>query len=133
MEKWKELCKKIGKDRIWICIIGGLLLLVVTYPLPTERQENYTMIGENEDKTGERAENVDDGKEISKAYEAVIEQRLSGILSQMDGAGDVKVLITFMDYGAQVVEKDVSYTRNNEEQMGMDQDKVYTTSGEIRK
>lgn len=130
MEKWKELCKKIGKDRIWICIIGGLLLLVVTYPLPTEKQENCTIMEENGDKTGERTEIVDGGGETSKAYEAVIEQRLSGILSQMDGAGEVKVLITFTDYGAKVVEKDVSYTRNNEEQMGMDQDKVYTTSGE---
>ena len=130
MEKWKELCRKIGKDRIWICIIGGLLLLVVTYPLPNEKQENYTIIGENAEKQGNNTKVVEESQEVSKDYEVAIEQRLSAILSQMDGAGRVKVLVTFADYGANVVEKDVSYTRNNEEQMGMNQEKIYTTTSE---
>ena len=130
MEKWKELCRKIGKDRIWICIIGGLLLLVVTYPLPNEKQENYTIIGENVEKQGNNTKVVEESQEVSKDYEVAIEQRLSAILSQMDGAGRVKVLVTFADYGANVVEKDVSYTRNNEEQMGMNQEKIYTTTSE---
>lgn len=130
MEKWKELCRKIGKDRIWICIIGGLLLLVVTYPLPNEKRENYTMIGENAEKQGNNTKVVEESQEVSKDYEVAIEQRLSAILSQMDGAGRVKVLVTFADYGANVVEKDVSYTRNNEEQMGMNQEKIYTTTSE---
>lgn len=130
MKKWKELCRKIGKDRIWICIIGGLLLLVVTYPLPNEKQENYTIIGENVEKQEKNAKVNAESQEVSRDYEVAIEQRLSAILSQMDGAGKVKVLITFADYGANVVEKDVSYTRNNEEQMGMNQEKIYTTTSE---
>ena len=36
MEKWKQLCGKIGKDRFLILIIGGLLLLVIT------RSEEHT-------------------------------------------------------------------------------------------
>lgn len=130
MKKWKELCRKIGKDRIWICIIGGLLLLVVTYPLPNEKQENYTIIGESVEKQEKNAKVNAESQEVSRDYEVAIEQRLSAILSQMDGAGKVKVLITFADYGANVVEKDVSYTRNNEEQMGMNQEKIYTTTSE---
>lgn len=130
MEKWKELCRKIGKDRIWICIIGGLLLLVVTYPLPNEKQENYTIIGEKIEKQEKNTKIGEESQEVSKDYEVVIEQRLSAILSEMDGAGKVRVLITFADHGANVVEKDVSYTRNNEEQMGMNQEKIYTTTSE---
>lgn len=130
MEKWKKFCEKIGKDRIWICIIGGLLLLVVTYPLPTEKQENYTIIGENSEKEEKKQNVVGKSEETSNAYGTAMEQRLSAILSQMDGAGEVKVFVTFLDYGSHVVEKDVSYIRNNEEQMGMNQEKIYTTTSE---
>mgnify|MGYP001073375781 FL=1 len=39
MEKWKQLCGKIGKDRFLILIIGGLLILVITYPLPSSSKK----------------------------------------------------------------------------------------------
>ncbi len=130
MEKWKKLCEKIGKDRIWICIIGGLILLVVTYPLPDKKQENYTVMGENVEKERDMQKFVDDNQEGSNAYGTAAEQKLSSILSQIDGAGKVKVFITFSDYGSHVVEKDVSYSRNNEEQMGINQEEVYTVTSE---
>ncbi len=130
MEKWKKLCEKIGKDRIWICIIGGLILLVVTYPLPDKKQENYTIMGEKVEKERDMQKFVDDNQEGSNAYGTAAEQKLSSILSQIDGAGKVKVFITFADYGSKVVEKDVSYSRNNEEQMGINQEEVYTVTSE---
>ena len=45
MEKWKQLCGKIGKDRFLILIIGGLLLLVITYPLPSQTKKGGRSCG----------------------------------------------------------------------------------------
>lgn len=130
MEKWKKLCEKIGKDRIWICIIGGLILLVVTYPIPDKKQENYTIVGENKEKEENMQVFVDENQEEHNAYARAEEQKLSAILSRIEGAGKVEVFLSFSDYGSKVVEKDVSYSRNNEEQMGMNQEELYTVTSE---
>lgn len=103
MEKWKQLCGKIGKDRFLIFIIGGLLLLVITYPLPsaaeTEREET------NGKESG--AGSVTDTQAtIAEDTTSSMETRLAKILSAMDGAGKVKVLISYADSGQAIVEKD---------------------------
>lgn len=124
MEKWKELCGKIGKDRFLILIIGGLLILVITYPLPSGNggkggqngSGNSTETGKNETvvlESGHEARGESD-------YATRMEARLGEILSEVSGAGKVKVFISFGDYGTNVVEKDVSYTRNNEDRNGGD-------------
>ncbi|MBP3420986.1 MAG: hypothetical protein J6K37_01795 [Lachnospiraceae bacterium] len=130
MENWKKLCEKIGKDRIWICIIGGLILLVVTYPIPDKKQENYTIMGEKKEKAENMQVFVDENQGDHNAYARAEEQKLSAILSRIEGAGKVEVFLSFSDYGSKVVEKDVSYSRNNEEQMGMNQEELYTVTSE---
>ena len=126
MEKWKQLCGKIGKDRFLILIIGGLLLLVITYPLPSSSKKESGGTG-NGGNTG-ITKNVDASSGSSNAlktdtgtdYTEKMEARLAGILSNINGAGKVQVFLSFSDFGMSVVEKDVSYTRNNEERRGGD-------------
>lgn len=123
MEKWKRMCGKIGKDRFLILIIGGLLLLVITYPLPSSAK-NETPSGQRGQNpgsvsAGEKAEDESRAyTETAGGYEEKTEAHLAGILSSMNGAGKVRVFISFADSGVSVVEKDVSYTRSNEERNG---------------
>ena len=120
MEKWKGICEKIGKDRFIILIIGGLLLLVITYPLPSDS-------GKSGQKTAGTAQESGSAVSVSvqntaggstSDYETRLENRLEKVLSSIDGAGKVKVFITFSDYGRYVVEKDITYVRDNEERNG---------------
>ncbi len=125
MEKWKQLCGKIGKDRFLILIIGGLLLLVITYPLPSDtakgdadQEKNVQNISSGRSGASSEEERMTAVREND--YIDKMEYRLSQILSNIYGAGKVKVFISLSDYGISVVEKDVSYTRNNEEKEGGD-------------
>lgn len=124
MEKWKELCGKIGKDRFLILIIGGLLLLVITYPLPSGNEGKTGQKGSEKGITARENETavLESGQEIKgeNDYTTKMEARLARILSDVSGAGKVEVFISFGDYGTNVVEKDVSYTRNNEDRNGAD-------------
>lgn len=95
MEKWKTLFGKVGKDRIWICILGGLLLLVITYPLPDEdKQQNYTIMEEN---CANELEKMQKSGEVS--YVTDTEKRIETILSHMQGVGETEVLLTYEDNG----------------------------------
>lgn len=125
MEKWKQLCGKIGKDRFLILIIGGLLLLVITYPLPsqTKKDAGQTLSaggGREAGAAGALTENSTLKTGTGADYTEKTEARLAGILSNINGAGKVQVFLSFSDFGMSVVEKDVSYTRNNEERKGGD-------------
>lgn len=121
MEKWKKICEKIGKDRFLILIIGGLLLLVITFPLPTGRQEQADSLKNTQsgakDVTKKTAEAAGEGVNAGNAgdYAEELEKRLSDILSDIYGAGRVRVFISLEDYGSSHVEKDISYVRDNEE------------------
>lgn len=126
MEKWKGICEKIGKDRFIILIIGGLLLLVITYPLPSDS-------GKSGQKTAGTAQESGSAVSVSvqntaggstSDYETRLENRLEKVLSSIDGAGNVKVFITFSDNGRYVVEKDITYVRDNEERNGGDEQNV---------
>lgn len=134
MEKWKELCGKIGKDRFLILIIGGLLLLVITYPLPSGSDGKSGQNGTGKNAVSQKSETAapESGQEIkgSGDYAAKTEARLAEILSNVSGAGKVKVFISFGDYGTNVVEKDVSYTRNNEDRSGTDIQNTSTVNTE---
>lgn len=125
MEKWKQLCGKIGKDRFLILIIGGLLLLVITYPLPSASGKDGGRTGNPGNSGGTKTESVLEESNTGKTgagsnYTEKTEARLAGILSKINGAGKVEVFLSFSDFGMSVVEKDVSYTRNNEERSGGD-------------
>ena len=120
MEKWKGICEKIGKDRFIILIIGGLLLLVITYPLPSDSDKSgQKTTGATKGSGSTVSASVQNTVSSSASdYETRLENRLEKVLSSIDGAGNVKVFITFSDNGRYVVEKDITYVRDNEERNG---------------
>lgn len=121
MEKWKKICERIGKDRFLVLIIGGLLLLVITFPLPDGKGEQADSLrnaqsaaGQMTKETTETTPGAVDGRSDT-TYVTEMEGRLSDVLSDIYGAGEVRVFISLEDYGSSHVEKDVSYSRDNEE------------------
>lgn len=109
IKKWLEqLLEKrepSGKDKEtdktkWILVVlVGLLLLVIAMPTGSKK------------KTEEKAETQkeEEAKQTAGLSEekSRVEAQLEKMLSAIDGAGSVQVMITYKDGGTRVVEKDV--------------------------
>ena len=97
--------KKLKKDQILIVLLAGILLLVIAIP------------GGDKKETEDRGKSTflsEEGKEtrISETeYVAQLEEKLEGILSEMEGAGKVSVMITLAESREKVVEKDTQESR----------------------
>lgn len=92
------------KDYLVIALLFGVLLLVIAMPVQdktTGKTDSYPSDG-----TGNAGESQAAAVE-EPAYERQLEVRLENFLRQVDGVGQVQVLIRLKDAGEQVVEKDV--------------------------
>ena len=92
---------KIKKDRLFIAFLTGVLMLVIAIPSETGQKRK-----ENSQKNAESFR-VDSTKTMSQSdYTAYMEERLETILSQIEGAGKVQVMITWKTNGETIIEKD---------------------------
>ena len=100
---WKKFSfKNLRKDQLLILLLTGVLLMVIAIPAgKTKKKSSYT----SENNTGESANGVISGTDTEK-YTAYLEDRLSRTLSQIEGAGDVKVMITIRSSAEKVLNKD---------------------------
>ena len=85
----------------------GILLLVISIPAGTKKDSNS-----GTKKTLANSSKSSVGTTKQSEYTAYMEERLERILSQIDGAGQVQVMITWKSDGEKVVEKD---RKSNEE------------------
>ena len=90
---------KVKKDQLLIVFLVGILLLVISIPAGTKK----TLANSSKSSVGTTKQSE---------YTAYMEERLEQILSQIDGAGQVQVMITWKSDGEKVVEKD---RKSNEE------------------
>lgn len=127
-EETKNIWNKIGKDRLTICILGGLLLVVIA--MPVEKKSTKTENSKTESTTITSsltmAEDADTEESVTtlaassdktvsseKEYSEFLSSQLENILKYMDGVGKVKVLVTMENSGELVVEKDSPFNRSN--------------------
>lgn len=104
MQKIKE--KKLKRSDWLILVLAGILILIIA--LPTDTKEK---------KQAEKSkENISKENNTMEASKDEIEWKLEDILEKIDGAGDVKVMITYQDSGTQVVEKDKNTSENSLEE-----------------
>ena len=104
MQKIKE--KKLKRSDWLILVLAGILILIIA--LPTDTKEK---------KQAEKSkENISKENNTLEASKDEIERKLEDILEKIDGAGDVKVMITYQDSGTQVVEKDKNTSENSLEE-----------------
>lgn len=117
-KKWKQLKKS---DWVVLALLGVLLLIVAT-PIDkmssqdseenTKSKNTVQQEGGVQKSTKQTAKDNADTKETAADTEYVsgLEQKLERILSQMEGVGEVEVMITVSDMGESVIEKDCENT-----------------------
>lgn len=109
-KKMTQLVQKITdlkKDQICILLLVGILLMVIS--IPTQKRKS-TDIG------NERTIETTETQNEEKVYAKELEQQLEGILSQMEGVGNVSVMITLQSSAEQIVEKDIREERDELEE-----------------
>lgn len=109
ISKWKSEWKKHGrapkKEQLAVLLLFGILLVVIALPVSTTEEKTETI--EEKEATAEAAEIT---------YERQLEDRLASILSQVAGAGRVRVMVTLESKGERIVEKDTPETRKTVEE-----------------
>ena len=81
---YENILNKSGKDKILIVILAGIrLLMVISIPVK-DRQT----VSEN------TTSNQESGEATQKMYEEYVEKRLEDTLSDVEGAGKVKVMVS---------------------------------------
>lgn len=104
MQKIKE--KKLKRSDWLILVLAGILILIIALPTDTKEKKQAE----------EAKENISKENNTMEASKDEIERKLEDILGKIDGAGDVKVMITYQDSGTQVVEKDKNTSENSLEE-----------------
>ena len=100
--------KKLKKDQLLIVLLAGILLLVIAIPGGEKK-------GEGSKEGSEFGSGKADEAALSEnEYVARLESRLTSLLSEIDGAGEVSVMITLASSKEKVVEKD---TQEEKEQV----------------
>ncbi len=98
----KELnLKKINRKQLVVVFLVGVLLVVIS--IPTSENES----------TDERVEEELQVIEVSEEeYQDKMERKLEEILAEVEGVGDVKVMITLEGSSELIVEKDQTIEEN---------------------
>lgn len=104
MQKIKE--KKLKRSDWLILVLAGILILIIALPTDSKGKKQAE----------EAKENISKENNTMEASKDEIEQKLEDILEKIDGAGEVKVMITYQDSGTQVVEKDKNTSANSVEE-----------------
>ena len=106
MVKGKEKGKRLlTRENMIVCTLLGILLLVMAIPVEEKKETGK----EEQSVLLDRERVIVDQPEVTAwEDENGLEQRLAEFLSCMEGAGEVRVMITFAASEEQVVEKDLS-------------------------
>ena len=114
--KWKEwlsdlrLGKKVPKkNHLLILLLTGLLLFVAVVPFPASNRADESEADSSS--TAVTGIGTDTGE-----YEAYLEKKTADILRQVDGVGEVTVMITLKSGGQKIIEKDQSGTSQTTEE-----------------
>lgn len=124
IEKWKQKIRNMKKEDYIVLILIGVLLLIISLPTDREKEAkgNIRILGENSGQEGGKiTETADSAEEKAEdeaqilnnnicydldSYVEKLEKRVEEVLSGMEGAGKVQVMITVADAGTEILEKD---------------------------
>lgn len=126
---WKKLNFK-DKNTWLILGIFGVLLLVIAMPVEKAQKKDSRM---TQTQPAAEDETAESGQERADDSIAELESRLEETLSLIDGAGQVRVMITMKDTGEKVVEKDITCRTDaasgGSQNTEQSQSSVYTRDG----
>ncbi len=143
MKKWMEQMKsyfqdlksgekRFSKDGMLILFFSGLLIYVIL--LPTKDNKSYEKVSAEEWNTQTKETVAETGQMTD--YQTKLEQELADFLSQVEGVGEVEVLIYLNTTEEYVVEKDVPFYQtasqtadSNSKESNQEEATVYTVNG----
>lgn len=123
IEKIKAMAK--DKNNLLVLVLAGVLLMVIALPVDSGKKKekdsengssaseyinNNSYLYAGEENTGVQGQLYMGSAE---EYTAVMEQKVEELLGQMEGAGQVKVIITLRSSSEKVVEKDAPVSRTD--------------------
>lgn len=93
---------QLSKDKLLLILLGGVLLVIIS--LPVKEKAAADDAGTSKETTNI----VEHVQENASDYASELEGKLEKILSRVEGAGKVMVLVTFKDSGELIVKSDIS-------------------------
>lgn len=139
--------KWFRKDNLVILILAGVLLVIIALPAKDSREAEAedlrTEAGSPAEESPGNDNEIMDTEDSGEEYARQLEQRLRETLSQMEGVGKVRVMITLKSSRELVVEKEQPYLRSstneNDSQGGnrsvsqleTEENTVYRTDGSV--
>ncbi len=107
--------KELKKENFVVILLIGVLLLVIAWPVSEQEDTASAKYGISDTVSATIAENITEeessalyGSQDWLAYADFLEHTLEELLSTMEGAGKVKVMVTLESSGESIVEKDVT-------------------------
>ena len=106
----KEFVK--NKNNLIIIVLAGVLLMIIAWPVKKETKINNTSNTNKMTESEDLLDNVNT-EQVEEEYVDRMEKKVEEILCNMEGAGQVKVVITIRSSSEKVVEKDLPVNRSN--------------------
>lgn len=127
MNKWKQKIHDMKKEDYIVLLLIGILLLIISLPTEKEKEEKKDAGLSEQEKTqegGTITDFLESEKETQEpsavevgnfnssksygldTYVEDLEKRLEEVLSGIEGAGKVQVMITVSDMGTEILERD---------------------------
>lgn len=121
--------QKPDKEQFFIMILCGVLLLVIALPTGDKEKKSRDSVQETEpmsnwmapfqsEEQEKKKESKDAQEDTLENYTKKLERKVAEVLSQMDQAGTVEVMITMESSVEKVVEKDAPVSRNHVSEQG---------------
>lgn len=109
---WKTIqnkLKSMNRTDWLIVLLLGILLLVIAIPSGEEGmgKDESSYSNEQEADSGTMDAKSKSGADENAQYKEQLEKELEELLSQMEGVGKVRVMLTLKDSGAHVLDKNV--------------------------
>lgn len=102
-----------NKNNLVIIVLAGILLMIITWPVKKDTKINNSSNSNIEaGKTDLTVDSVNTTLD-DENYARQMEKKLEEILGKMEGAGQVKVIITLRSSTEKIVEKDIPVVRSN--------------------
>lgn len=98
--------KKLGKDQCLILVLIGILLCVISLPTEKEKTKSHLWDTTDDKINNEQMFELQTGEAAAGGYAAQWEEKLEESLRCVEGAGQVRVLITLAGSEEQILTRD---------------------------